>query len=114
MADVKPETAFDLEQLFLDINRSFLEAALELRKSFSEPAWADSPFVYHMPKMRLSIRLVLSYSGGSIKGIFSKEKAEQTQELTSTLDVDIVAVPRIGQATIAGGIAAPAVSDRRE
>jgi hypothetical protein len=91
----KPETVFDIEQLFTQLNTSFTDAALALRKTFEEsPDWKDSPFVYHMPKMHLSMRLVLSHSDGTVKGFFNKDSTENQQELASTVEIDVVAVPR--------------------
>ena len=94
MAVQKPETIFDIADLFTQLNGAFTTAAIELKKTFQNPEWADSPFVYHMPKMHLSMRLVLSHSDGTVKGFFSKESTETQQEVTSTIDIDVVAVPR--------------------
>jgi len=90
----KPETIFDISDLFTQLNEAFTHAAVELKKTFDTPDWADSPFVYHMPKMQLSMRLVLSHSDGTVKGFFNKESTESQQEVTSTIDIDVVAVPR--------------------
>ena len=67
---------------------------MELKKTFDTPDWADSPFVYHMPKMHLSMRLVLPHSDGTVKGFFNKESSESQPEVTSAIDIDVVAVPR--------------------
>ena len=95
MAVQKPETIFDIADLFTQLNDAFTTAAAELRKTFdNNPDWVDSPFVYHMPKMHLSMRLVLSHSDGKVKGFFNKESTETQQEITSTVEIDVVAVPR--------------------
>ena len=94
-SSTKPETVFDISDLFKQLNQSFTDAALALRKTFTQPEWEDSPFVYHMPKMHLSMRLVLSHSDGTVKGFFHKESSETEQEVTSTVDIDVVAVPRL-------------------
>ena len=94
MSGQKPETVFDIAALFEQLNDSFASAALELRKTFDGPDWKDSPFVYHMPKMHISMRLVLSHSDGKVKGLFHKESSETQQELASTVGIDVVAVPR--------------------
>ena len=94
MAVQKPETVFDLADLFTQLNDAFTTAAIGLKKTFEREEWADSPFVYHMPKMHLSMRLVLSHSDGTVKGFFHKESNETQQELTSTVEIDVVAVPR--------------------
>jgi len=90
----KPETIFDISDLFTQLNEAFTTAAVELKMTFDTPDWSDSPFVYHMPKMHLSMRLVLSHSDGTVKGFFNKESTESQQEVTSTIDIDVVAVPR--------------------
>jgi hypothetical protein len=94
MAGTQPEVAFDIATLFSELNRSFTNAALELSREFQKDEWKDSPFVYHMPKMSLTMRMVLSHTGGTVKGVFHKEKTEQSQEITSEIKIDVVAVPR--------------------
>lgn len=94
MASQKPETVFDIESLFSEINSSFTNAALKLQKTFNDdPEWKGSPFVYHMPKMHLSMRLALTHSDGKVKGFFQKSKTEREEQIVSTIDVEVVAVP---------------------
>jgi hypothetical protein len=90
----KPETVFDMDQLILQLNDSFTTAAVALRNTFAGSEWADSPFVYHMPKMKLSMRLSLSHSDGRVKGFFRKQSTKDDQELVSTVEIEVVAVPR--------------------
>lgn len=94
MSGKKPEVVFDLDELLRDINSSFVRSAEELHSTFQEDAWKDSPFVYHMPRMNLSIHLALSYSDGSVKGFFSKSSTSESQELSSTIEIEVVSVPR--------------------
>lgn len=93
MGSQKPEMIFDIEALFVQLNRSFTAAALDLRKSFESPEWRESAFVYHMPSMHLSMRLALTHSDGKVKGWFTKKSTETEQEVTSTIELDVVAVP---------------------
>jgi hypothetical protein len=93
----KPETVFDIDQLFAELNRSFVGAALDLKRTFEGDEWKDSPFVYHMPKMHLSMKLELSHSNGRVKGVFTKTTETRESQVLSTIDIDVVAVPR-GQA----------------
>jgi hypothetical protein len=96
MAGTQPEVEFDMADLFKQMNRSFTDAALALRKEFAENKdWQNSPFVYTMPRMSLSMRMVLSHTGGTVEVVFHKEKTEDVQELTSTVQIDVVAVPRL-------------------
>jgi len=94
MAGQKQETVFDLGSLFQQINRSFTQAALDLHATFRDAAWNDHPFIYHMPKMHMSISLELSHSDGTVKGVFRKSSTEKTESLSSRIDVDVVSVPR--------------------
>jgi hypothetical protein len=94
MAAVKPETVFDMDQLFVQLNNSFTNAALRLQEEFRRDVWASSPFVYHMPRMELTMRMVLSHSDGRVKGVFSKESMKTEQELASEIRIEVVAVPR--------------------
>jgi len=95
MASQKPETIFDIEKLFTDINQSFLSAARGLQKTLDTPEWSDSPYLYHMPKMHMSMQLVLSHSDGKIKGVFKKSSSQKEESITSVIEVDVVAVPRL-------------------
>jgi len=99
MGSQKHETVFDLEALFQNINHSFTNAALELHREFAKQEWKEHPFVYHMPKMHLSIRLELSHSDGKVKGVFNKKSNEHREGITSTIEVDVVSAPRIGEST---------------
>jgi len=101
MASHKQETLFDLGSLFQEINRSFTEAALELSETFRDEAWKDQPFVYHMPRMQVSVSLELSHSDGTVKGVFRKRSSESTETLSSRIDVEVVSVPRVASASAA-------------
>lgn len=91
----KPETIFNIESLFVDINNAFITAAAHLRDEFeTDDKWKQSPFIYHMPKMHLSMRLALSHSNGKVKGVFKKKTSKNEESIVSTLEIDVVAVPR--------------------
>lgn len=98
MTAKKPEVIFDLDEFLRSVNGAFVRSAEQLRTAFQTPAWKDSPFVYHMPKMSLSVNVALSYSDGKVKGFFRKTTTTETQELASTIEIDVVSVPR-SQAT---------------
>jgi len=89
-----PEAAFDLEEVLRQFNVAFMNAALELRSWQSSGPPADLPYAYHMPKMHVSMRVSLSYSSGKVKGVFRKSQTGTEQELVSTLELDVLAVPR--------------------
>lgn len=91
----KPETIFNIEALFVDINKAFISAAENMRDKFETDAkWQQSPFIYHMPKMHLSMRLALSHSDGKVKGVFKKKTSKNEESVVSTLEIDVIAVPR--------------------
>ena len=91
----KPETIFNIESLFVDINKAFITAAANLHEVFeTDDKWKQSPFIYHMPKMHVSMRLALSHSDGKVKGFFKKKTSKNEESVVSTLDIDVVAVPR--------------------
>jgi hypothetical protein len=54
----------------------------------------NTPFIYHMPKMHISMRLALTHSDGRVKGFFKKKSSKTEQEVVSTLEMAVVAVPR--------------------
>ena len=95
--------AFDLERaaqgglrpLFSDpdstCRRLFHSAAIEFE---TDAKWQQSPFIYHMPKMHMSMRLALSHSDGKVKGVFRKKTTKSEESVVSTLEIDVVAVPR--------------------
>ena len=87
------EVAIPIETLISTLTKGFTSAAELLRNSMSDDSWKRSPFIYHMPSMTLEVRLALSYSDGKVSGIFKRSKSETTQEVTSTMKLDIVAVP---------------------
>jgi len=92
MPSDKPEVAFDLEELLNEMTTAFTKAAAELRQTFQRTEWAGTPYVYHMPKMSLSLNLALSLSNGKLKGFFT---GSEEQRLHSKIEIDVVAVPRL-------------------
>lgn len=94
MSSKKPEVMFDLDELLSNVNGAFVQSAEKLRRAFETDEWRDSPYVYHMPKMHLSVQVTLSYSDGRVKGFFSKSSTTEAQELTSKIEIDVVSVPR--------------------
>ena len=93
MAENLVDSAFDIDLLLGGLTKSLRTAAEELSKSFEEN-WAE-PYIYRIPRMQVSVKLSLSYSQGKIKGILMwKNTTTQEQSLVSTLDLEMVAVPR--------------------
>jgi hypothetical protein len=93
MSFQKSETVFDLEKLLGQVTDAFTQSALRLRQESERDPWRQLPYVYHMPKMSVQIQLSLSHSDGRVKGVFSKTRTSQEQQLSSTIQIDVVAVP---------------------
>ena len=88
------DSAFDLDLLLSKLTESLRKAAGDLSKSFDEKGW-EEPYVYRIPRMQVSVKLSLSYSQDKVKGILIwKNTTAQEQSLVSTLDLEMVAVPR--------------------
>lgn len=95
MSTQKHETVFDLDALMTGITTSFVNAANRLQEACSETAWKEKhDYDYRMPQLKASVRLELSHSNGRIKGIFRKQQTESHEKLASTIELDLVAVPR--------------------
>ncbi len=90
------ETKFDLDKILRQLGGAFLTASRDLRREFDKEEWADIPFIYHLPKMRVSMQVALSYSDGKVHGNFITGKRTKTEEaeLVTTIDIDLVSVPR--------------------
>lgn len=90
------ETKFDLDKILRQLGGAFLTASRDLRREFDKKEWEDIPFIYHLPKMRVSMQVALSYSDGKVHGNFITGRRTKTEEaeLVTTIDVDLVSVPR--------------------
>ncbi len=93
MADL-PETAFSIESLLTQITRAMATASNQLRAEFTSGTMKDAPYMYHLPKMSCQIKLSLSYTKQGINGFFKKTKTAEEQEIVSTIELEVVAVPR--------------------
>jgi len=111
------ETKFDLDKILRQLGGAFLTASRDLRKEFDKKDWADVPYIYHLPKMRVSMQVALSYSDGKVHGNFITGKRTKTEEaeLVTTIDIDLVSVPREVEApTTASGTTTDADQDSGE
>ena len=89
-----PEGIFDIETIVQNFNDAFVSASGQLRREFEKKEWADSPFIYHMPKMSVSIQMSLSFSKGKVMGLITKREKREESEMVTTVDIDLVSVPR--------------------
>lgn len=97
MSTQKHETVFDLDALMTGITASFVHAADNLQDACSQTAWKERhDYDYRMPQLKASICLELSHSNGKIKGFFRTQQTESHEKLASTIELDLVAVPRPG------------------
>ena len=90
----KPDVVFGIDELLKDINLAFLSATQALQDAQGTAEW-KGPVMYCMPKMQLTIQLSLTYSENKVKGIlWSKTSTASEQHVLSTIQVELVAVPR--------------------
>jgi hypothetical protein len=94
MADNLVDSAFDIDALLAGLTKSLQTAAQKLSDSFRKDKEWNEPYIYQIPRMQVSVKLSLSYSQGKVKGLLSQHSTSEEQSLVSTLDLDIVAVPR--------------------
>ena len=90
----KPEPMVDLEMILVKLSDAFTSAAENLQGKFQGNAWKDSPYIYQMPKMHMKVQLTLAFSNNKVKGFFSKTSSGREEEVGSTMEIDVVAVPR--------------------
>ena len=91
-----PEIAFPLDKLLSEITLAFVDASQDLRDRFDAGgALETAPFAYHMPRMTCEIKLTFSFTRDGVKGVFSKSKTREEQEIVSTMHVEVVAAPKV-------------------
>jgi hypothetical protein len=93
MASDAGDIALPVDELIASLTKSFTSAAERLKVTMAGPEWKDSPFIYHMPGMTMEIRLTLTVSGNTVKGIVNKTKTESSQETSSMIRLELVSVP---------------------
>jgi hypothetical protein len=96
---VSAESEVEISDLLKNMTGACTESARLLSRQMADSSrWeSDIPCVYTIPKMSLSVKLGLSFSKAKVKGIFfSKSTTESSVQALSTINLDIVAVPRSG------------------
>ena len=89
------ENIFDIEQILMGFTRSLTKASEDLHQTFQNRP--DLSYEYTIPQMKITVNLALSYSKGRVKGWFvSKTKSTNTKEISSTIELDVRAIPRRG------------------
>ena len=93
---VPADRMFDLETLLNGFTDSFANAAVKLGEKFQDESW-NQDFVYHMPRMNLSVEMSLTYSSSKVKGVlFSKKSQDEASSVNSRVEIEVLAVPRSG------------------
>ena len=96
MAENKGEQSFDLSNVLQKVTDSVTTASKQLHDKFysNNGELKDYPYVYTIPSTRVTLKLTIGYSNGKIKGVFKKNTTSSSQEIVSTVDLEIVATPR--------------------
>jgi hypothetical protein len=96
MADNKGEQSFDLNSILQKVTDSVIIASKQLHDKFYDDngELKDYPYVYTIPSTKVTLKLTIGYSNGKIKGVFKKNTTSSSQEMVSTVDLEIVSIPR--------------------
>ena len=91
----KAETEIDLSELLGQLTGACMESARRLDAQMRGDAWKDSPVVYTIPTMKVTMKVALTSSRERVKGIlwWRTQQGETTQSL-SQIELEMVAVPR--------------------
>lgn len=94
MPTQKEDIGFPVETMLSSIATSLLRASADMQNQFrTNPQWKESPFLYHIPRMTVSIRLALSYTKEGVRGIIRRKRDVEEREMESTIEVELTAVP---------------------
>ncbi|MEM6815996.1 MAG: hypothetical protein AAF600_16690 [Bacteroidota bacterium] len=99
MSDQKGELSFDLTTILRKVTESVVQAAQQLHNEYynEDSELINSPHIYVIPSSKVSLKLTIGYSNGKVKGVFKKTQSTSSQELVSTVDLEIVSTPRINR-----------------
>lgn len=87
------ETAIDLSDILENITNSAVDAASKLDTAFETGKYKDQNFKYVIPKFNVSVKMSFSYDNKKIKGLLRKSSSSEKEEVMSSVNFDIVAVP---------------------
>lgn len=90
----QPEQALDIDVLLAKITSAVAKASADLNAAFETGEAQALPYILRLPRVTCSIRLSLSYTGQKVRGIFRRVKTSEEQEIVSTIELEIAAVPR--------------------
>jgi hypothetical protein len=90
-----PEALFDIDKILLQFTNALTTASNSLHVAYAKDSdKKDLPYVYHIPKMSVSINLELIYSKNKVKGVFRKTKMTKSSAVESNMTLEVVSVPR--------------------
>lgn len=93
------EQIIELESMLVQFTRALTSAVESLDDAFEHrPGLKERPVIYQIPRMSVSVKLSLTVSEGKVKGFLSKTTEGTSQEFLSTINLDMVAVPRPAEA----------------
>lgn len=94
MSDNISENLVGVDELMRSLARSCLEAAKQVELLSNSPA-LDRAVRYIVPSFTVSVKLSFTKTGNEVKGIlFWKSSEGSSSETLSSIDMQIVAVPR--------------------
>jgi hypothetical protein len=89
------ETEIDLGDLLARMTKACTSSALLLQREMAETqAWRDSPVIYTIPSMKVSMKVSLTSTREQVKGIlWWKTQQGSSTESLSQIELEIVAIP---------------------
>lgn len=88
------EMVFSIDTLLTQITKAMSNASAQLLEESATGTMRHAPFIYHMPKMTCQVKLSLSYTKEGVKGVFKRSRTAEEHEIVSTIELEVVAVPR--------------------
>lgn len=87
------ETELQIDDLLNRMTTACVTSAQSLDQSMRSEQWT-MPQEYHIPQMKLSLKVAMTISDKKVKGLFRKTTTGSESQSTSTIELDIVARPR--------------------
>ena len=89
------EGIFDISEILNQFTKALTQTSIKLNDTFLDAGKGEEyPYVYHIPKMGISINLELSYSNSTIKGFFRKSKKSEVSSVESNIVLEVVSIPK--------------------
>jgi len=88
------ETEINLSELLQMMTSACTASARKLQDDMAQGPWRDSPVIYTIPTMKVSMKVSLTSTKEQVKGIlFWKSSQGSTSESLSQIELEIVAIP---------------------